>query len=78
MGPVTPVLVFVGSVALLVLLTVGIGAAMDTEAQRREWRRIARARRRLREEQLAVDLIDTTIDERQLCQGCPYRSTTDG
>jgi hypothetical protein len=62
----TLTLVIVGGVALLVVLSVCIGVSMDTEAQRREWRRVARARRELRQlahgDQAAV-----------LCERCPYR-----
>ena len=60
-------LVIVGGVALLMILAVCIGASMDTQAQRREWRRVARARRQLR--QLAVG-----VPEAALCERCPYRN----
>jgi hypothetical protein len=60
-------LVIVGGVALLMVLAVCVGASMDTEAQRREWRRVAKARRKLR--QLALDVPDTA-----LCERCPYRN----
>jgi hypothetical protein len=42
-------LVLVGGVGLLMVLAVCIGVSMDTQAQRREWRRVARARRELRQ-----------------------------
>jgi hypothetical protein len=56
-------LVILGGVALLVVLAVCVGISMDTAAQRREWRRVAEARRRLA---LAVSASD-------LCERCPYR-----
>ncbi len=66
----TLTLVIVGGVALLVVLAVCIGASMDTEAQRREWRRVAKARRKLRQlRQLARGVPDTV-----LCERCPYRN----
>jgi hypothetical protein len=60
------VLVLVGGVALLMALAVSIGASMDTQAQRREWRRVARARR---------ELWQLTIGgpEAARCERCPYR-----
>jgi hypothetical protein len=48
-------------------MAVTIGVSMDTEAQRREWRRVAEARRELR--QLALGVPDTV-----LCERCPYRN----
>jgi hypothetical protein len=48
-------------------MAVTIGVSMDTEAQRREWRRVAEARRELR--QLALGVSDTV-----LCERCPYRN----
>jgi hypothetical protein len=63
----TLTLVIVGVVALLVVLAVCIGASMDTEAQRREWRRVAKARRELRQQ--VVEVPDSA-----LCDRCPYRS----
>jgi hypothetical protein len=62
----TLTLVIVGGVALLMVISVCIGVSMDTEAQRREWRRVAQARRELR--QLAHGGQDT-----DLCERCPYR-----
>jgi hypothetical protein len=61
----TLTLVIVGGVALLVVVSVCIGMSMDTETQRREWRRVARARRELR--QL------TQGEELELCEDCPFR-----
>jgi hypothetical protein len=63
----TLTLVIVGGVALLLVMAVTIGVSMDTEAQRREWRRVAEARRELR--QLALGVPDTV-----LCERCPYRN----
>lgn len=63
----TLTLVIVGGVALLVVISVCIGVSMDTEAQRREWRRVAQARRELR--QLAQGGQDAV-----LCERCPYRA----
>ena len=59
-------LVLVGGVGLLMALAVCIGVSMDTQAQRREWRRVARARRELR--QLTVG-----GSEAAACERCPYR-----
>jgi hypothetical protein len=65
----TLTLVIVGGVALLMVISMCIGVSMDTEAQRREWKRVAKARRELR--QLAQGDQDAV-----LCARCPYR--TDG
>jgi hypothetical protein len=59
-------LVLVGGVGLLMVLAVCIGVSMDTQAQRRGWRRVARARRELR--QLTVG-----GPEAAACERCPYR-----
>ena len=64
MGVLT--LVIVGGIGLLMTLAVCIGSSMDTQAQRREWRRVARARRELR--QLVVGASDALY-----CERCPYR-----
>jgi hypothetical protein len=60
------ILVIVGGVLLLMVLAVCIGASMDTEVQRREWRRVAAARQQLR--QLKIGVADSG-----LCEQCPYR-----
>jgi hypothetical protein len=65
----TLTLVIVGGVALLMAIAMCIGASMDTEAQRREWRRVAKARRELRQRA-------QSSQEVVLCERCPYR--TDG
>lgn len=59
-------LVVVGGLALLVVLAVGIGSSLDTDAQRRAWRRVAEERRRLR-----LDLAD--LPSGTLCDRCPFR-----
>ena len=66
MNPI--VIVIVVGVVLLMILAVAIGASMDTEAQRREWRRVAEARRELRQ------VMQLRAAEAELCERCPYRS----
>jgi hypothetical protein len=58
--------VIVGGGVLLLILAVTIGVSMDTEAQRREWRRVAEVRRELR--QIAG------VPDTALCERCPYRN----
>ncbi|MBC3194252.1 hypothetical protein H7X46_24685 [Pseudonocardia sp. C8] len=62
----TASLVVGGGMLLLVWFAVLIGISMDTEAQRREWRRVARERRALREE-------GRPLEGGGLCADCPFR-----
>jgi hypothetical protein len=65
----TLTLVIVGGVALLVVISVCIGVSMDTETQRREWQRVAQARRELRGMRRVARGARDTV----LCERCPYR-----
>lgn len=61
-------LVVISGLALLLALAVCIGASLDTEGQRREWRRLA-AERRLRRSARYEGCGPTG----QYCERCPYR-----
>jgi hypothetical protein len=67
----TTVLAVVG-LALLILLSVCVGISLDTEAQRREWQRLAEERR-LRAQGRRWTLQQ---HEQVLCDRCPYRDLT--
>ena len=60
----TAYLIAGGGIVLLVWFAVLIGISMDTEAQRREGKRVA-AQRRLRWEEQRIDPDD-------LCADCPF------
>jgi hypothetical protein len=59
-------LVVAGGVVLLLAFALMVGAGLDTEAQRREWQRVAEERRLLREER-------QDLRTEPLCDRCPYR-----
>ena len=64
----TALLVAAGGIVLLLWFTVLIGISMDTEAQRRVWRQVARERRAFREERLGASL-----EPAGRCADCPLR-----
>ncbi|MFP5020982.1 hypothetical protein [Pseudonocardia phyllosphaerae] len=71
-------LVLTFGVLALVWIALLIGASMDTESQRREWRRIARERRLRREEYLRDQEHRAATARRPLgpdglCADCPLR-----
>lgn len=59
-APTSLTLVIVVGVGLLVVVAVCVGMSMDTQVQRREWARVAQARRQLRRSAAR-------------CPQCPYR-----
>lgn len=65
-------LVAVTGVLALPWIALLIGASMDTEAQRREWRRVARERRLRREERQATPPRRPRLPD-GLCADCPLR-----
>lgn len=69
----TTVLIALAGIALLVWFAVLIGTSMDTEGQRREWRRLADQRRLFREERLGVGFVARRCDPDSLCENCPFR-----
>lgn len=64
----TTLLVASGGIVLLLWFAVLIGTSMDTEAQRRVWRQVARERRAFREERLRA-----MSEPSAHCADCPLR-----
>lgn len=69
----TTVLIALAGIALLVWFAVLIGTSMDTEGQRRQWKRTAEQRRLFREERLGVGFVARRCDPNALCPECPFR-----
>ncbi|MBW0103558.1 hypothetical protein [Pseudonocardia sp. KRD291] len=69
----TTVLIALAGIALLVFFAVLVGTSMDTEGQRREWRRLADERRLLREQRPGAGFVARRCDPDSLCEGCPFR-----
>ena len=69
----TTILIAAAGIAILLWFAVLIGTSMDTEGQRREWKRIAEQRRLLREERGAGPFAVTRCDPDALCADCPFR-----
>lgn len=67
------ILALLAGIALLAWFAVLIGTSMDTEAQRREWRRTAGQRRLLREDRGATTVLGRSCDPDTLCENCPFR-----
>ena len=59
------IIVIVVGVLILVYLSVLIGTNMDTEAQRREWKRVANERHKL--------AMQRQMNRSHLCADCPLR-----
>lgn len=69
---ITDLLVAIAGIAVLLWIALLIGASMDTEAQRREWRRVAHERRiRWEDRQATVPRRPRRADG--LCADCPLR-----
>ncbi len=66
----TTVVIILG-IMVLIVFSVTIGTAMDTEAQRRQWKRVAAQRRRLADERRAAAQKRSSSG---LCDECPYRN----
>ncbi|SFN95459.1 hypothetical protein SAMN05216207_102572 [Pseudonocardia ammonioxydans] len=64
----TALLVAAGGIVLLLGFAVLIGVSMDTEAQRRVWKQVARERRAFREERLRA-----VSEPAARCADCPRR-----
>ncbi len=64
-------MVIVIGIMLLIAFSVMIGTAMDTEAQRRQWKRVAAERQRFAEERRAAEEKRSSSG---LCDECPYRN----
>lgn len=69
----TSLLIALAGIVLLLWFAVLIGTSMDTEGQRREWKRIAEQRRLLREERPGVGFVARRCDPDALCADCPFR-----
>lgn len=69
---ITTYLVLTCGILVLVWIALLIGASMDTESQRREWRRVARERRLRREERQAAPP-RRPLHPDGLCAHCPLR-----
>lgn len=63
-------IVAIAGILVLIYLSVLIGAAMDTEVQRDQWKRVARERRKLAEERRAVERGTSNLGR---CANCPLR-----
>lgn len=68
----TTFLVLFAGIVGLAWIALLIGASMDTEAQRREWRRVA-VQRRLRRQEQQAGAPRRPLESDGLCADCPLR-----